>query len=42
MTGRLTLSWTGETLFEKSWIAFIKYADHSLSFTDASIVVLMR
>lgn len=40
--GFLTISFTDEKLFEKSWLAFLKYSDHKLSFTDSLIITLVK
>lgn len=35
----LLILFTDETIFHKAWDVFKKYADHKLSFTDATIAV---
>lgn len=40
--GKLMIVYTDETLFERSWSSFVKFADHQLSFTDATIVTIVR
>lgn len=40
--GKLMIVYTDETLFERSWSSFVKFADHRLSFTDATIVTIVR
>ncbi len=41
-SGKLLIIWTDETVFERSWSTFLKYADHRLSFTDAVIATMIR
>lgn len=39
---RLLILWTDETLFDRAWKNFIKFAEHKLSFTDAVIATLVK
>lgn len=38
----LLILWMDEVLFNKSWSLFEKFSEHKLSFTDATIVVMIR
>lgn len=38
---KLVIVYTDETLFERSWSAFVKFADQRLSFTDATIATIV-
>ncbi len=35
---QLLVLWTEEVFFNKAWVVFTKFAEHRLSFTDASII----
>lgn len=39
---QLLVFWTDETLFTRSWSVFQKFAEHRLSFTDATIFTLVK
>lgn len=40
--GQLLISWMSETLFHKSWKTFLTYAEHTFSFTDATILTIVE
>lgn len=40
--GQLLIMWTSETLFQKAWKTFLKYAEHTFSFTDATILTIVQ
>jgi predicted nucleic acid-binding protein len=40
--GRLAIFWIDEPITEQAWKAFIKFAEHKLSFTDATSYALMK
>lgn len=39
---RLTLLWTDKTVCDKAWEYFMKFSDHKLSFTDATIYTFVK
>lgn len=39
---QLLILWTDETVFDRAWQAFIKFAEHQLSFTDAVIATVVK
>jgi hypothetical protein len=41
-TKNLMILFTDPTIFQKAWKVFKKYADHRLSFTDATIAVYVQ
>lgn len=40
--GQLLIAWMSETLFSKSWRTFLTYAEHTFSFTDATILTIVE
>ena len=39
---QLLILWTDETLFDRAWKNFVKFAEHKLSFTDAVIATVVK
>lgn len=39
---KLLILWTDETVFTKAWEYFVKFAEHELSFTDATIYAFAK
>lgn len=39
---KLLILWTDETVFYQSWNRFVKFSEHQLSFTDATIYTFVK